>query len=124
MKNDVEKLMKNLNLSREEALEVIKSDKEIDKMTMTQLNAQLTDEQKKAIKSVTKTGEKKPTVYKFDTTNKSKKENPTKRELVAVIQNALAEFGVEQLEVTNIEREMVFNFNGSKFKVVLSAPRT
>ena len=124
MNAQVEKLMKALDITEEEALELIASDKKVDKMSMKELNAELTTEQKKAIKSATKTGEKKPTVYKFDTSKKVRKENPTKQDLIKAISECLTEFGAEGLEVTNKEREMVFFVGGVKYKVVLSAPRS
>lgn len=67
---------------------------------------------------------KTPTVYKFDTKKRTRKENPTKRELIEVLKGALEGFEVENLEVTNIERELVFTLGGVKYKVVLSAPRS
>lgn len=67
---------------------------------------------------------KTPTVYKFDTKKRTRKENPTKRELIEVLKGALEGFEVENLEVTNIERELVFTVGGVKYKVVLSAPRS
>ena len=67
---------------------------------------------------------KTPTVYKFDTKKRTRKENPTKRELIEVLKGALEGFEVENLEVTNVERELVFTLGGVKYKVVLSAPRS
>ena len=124
MNAQVEKLMKNLGISEEEALEVIKADKEVDRMSQKELNASLTPEQKKAIKSATKVGEKKPTVYKFDTSKKTRKENPTKQDLLECLRSAVEGYGVENLEVINKEREFVFFVGGTKYKVVLSAPRS
>ena len=67
---------------------------------------------------------KTPTVYKFDTKKRTRKENPAKRELIEVLKGALEGFEVENLEVTNIERELVFTLGGVKYKGVLSAPRS
>ena len=67
---------------------------------------------------------KTPTVYKFDTKKRTRKENPANRELIEVLKGALEGFEVENLEVTNIERELVFTLGGVKYKVVLSAPRS
>ena len=123
MNAQVEKLMKSLGITEQEALELIASDKEVDKMSMKELNAELTTEQRKAIKSATKTDEKKPTVYKFDTSKRKRPENVGKRNLIDTIQNALIEVGAESMEVTNAERELNFVVNGTKYKVVLSCPR-
>ena len=44
MNAQVEKLMKALSITEEEALELIASDKKVDKMSMKELNAELTTE--------------------------------------------------------------------------------
>lgn len=67
---------------------------------------------------------KTPTVYKFDTKKRTRKENPTKQDLIKCVESALTEFGATDLEITNKEREVVFFVNGVKYKIVLSAPRS
>lgn len=119
MDKQVEKLMKALGISEEEALQVIEDDKAIDKGEKL---FELTAEQKKASKSV-RQGDRKPTVYKFDTSKRKRPENVGKRNLIDAIQNALIEVGAESMEVTNAERELNFVVNGTKYKVVLSCPR-
>lgn len=121
MTEQVAKLMKSLDISEEDALQLIEDDKKIDKGEKL---FELTKEQAKASKDARNTGTKKPTVYKFDSTKKAKKENPTKQDLIRCVQSALEGFGVESLEVTNKEREMVFFVGGTKYKIVLSAPRS
>ena len=81
-----------------------------------------TAEQKKASKSA-RQGDRKQTVYKFDTSKRKRPENVGKRNLIDTIQNALVEIGAEGMEVTNPERELNFMVNGTKYKVVLSCPR-
>ena len=59
----IEKMMKSLGCSREEAIEVIREDEAIDKMSMKEVSSDLTAEQKKVVKEVSKTGTRKtPTV--------------------------------------------------------------
>ena len=48
--NKISELMKTLDLTRDEAIELIKEDEQVDKMGMRQVNNDLTEEQKKAIK--------------------------------------------------------------------------
>lgn len=122
-----EKLIKTqmdiLGITREEALQLIAFDESIDKMTKTSdINSDLDKEQVKASKEARK-ADRKPTVYKFDTTKRKRAENVGKRGLIETIQNALAEYGCENIEVTNVERELVFFSDGTKYKIVLSAPR-
>lgn len=121
MTEQVKKLMKSLDISEAEALQLIEDDKRIDKGEKL---FELTKEQKKASKEARATGTKKPTVYKFDTSKKTRKENPTKQDLITCIADALKEHGADNLEITNKEREMIFFMDGTKYKIVLSAPRS
>lgn len=119
----IEKQMKLLGISREEAIQLIADDEAVDKMTKTsEINSDLDKEQVKASKEARK-ADRKPTVYKFDTTKRKRAENVGKRGLIETIHNALAEYGCENIEVTNVERELVFFSDGTKYKIVLSAPR-
>lgn len=117
----VAKYMKSLEISREEAIELIRSDEEVDRMTSSkEINSDLTDEQKKATKQA-RQADRKPTVYKFE--KKERKANNSKRELIEVLRKAVNENGGTDVDVTNIEREIVFKYDGVKYKVVLSQPR-
>lgn len=119
----IEKQMKILGISREEAIQLIADDEVVDKMTKTSdINSDLSKEQVKASKEARK-ADRKPTVYKFDTTKRKRAENTGKRGLIETIQNALDEYGCNDIEVTNVEREIVFYSNGTKYKVTLSQPR-
>jgi hypothetical protein len=121
MTEQVRKMMKALDITEAEAMQLIEDDKRIDKGEKL---FELTKEQAKASKDARNTGTKKPTVYKFDTAKKPKKENPTKQDLIKCVANALTEFGANDLSVTNAEREMIFFVGGTKYKIVLSAPRS
>ena len=121
MTEQIAKMMKALDISEEEALQLVEDDKRIDKGEKL---FELTKEQQKASKDARATGTKKPTVYKFDTSKKKRKENPTKQDLIQCVANALGEFGATDLDITNKEREMIFFVDGTKYKIVLSAPRS
>ena len=121
MTEQIAKMMKALDISEEEALQLVEDDKRIDKGEKL---FELTKEQQKASKDARATGTKKPTVYKFDTTKKKKKEKPQKADLIQCVKGALEGFGVNRLEVTNAEREMVFFVGDTKYIIVLSAPRS
>ena len=125
MDNETEKLIaKHMNLlkiSREEAIQLIEDDKRIDKGEKL---FSLTPEQEKASKKARSAGRKpKTTVYKFDTTKRKKPENKNKSDLISVITSALTEYGAENLELINPEREFTFTMDGTKYKIVLSLPR-
>lgn len=119
----IKKHMETLGITREEAIQLIADDEEVDHMTRTSdIDGDLTDEQRKSAKKA-RQADRKPTVYKFDTSKRTRKENTGKRALIDTIKEALETFGCEELEVTNVEREIVFHSDGVKYKIVLSAPR-
>lgn len=122
--NTIQKHMNILHLSREEAIELMKEDEKIDKMTTSaEINSDLTTEQVKAAKEARK-ADRKRTVFKFDVSKRPKKENPDKRFLIESLRASIENVGGADIEVTNIERELIFNFNNVKYKIVLSAPRS
>lgn len=119
----IKKHMNTLGITRDEAIQLIADDEEIDHMTRTSdIDGDLTDEQRKSAKKA-RQADRKPTVYKFDTSKRTRKENTGKRALIETIKEALENSGCTNLEVTNIEREIVFFADGTKYKIVLSAPR-
>lgn len=114
-------MMTALQCTREEAIDVIKCDEEIDHgEKLFELDA----EQKKAEKKM-RGGAKAVDAYgKTHTRNRPADED--KRELINLIFQAFQqaeEPAPENLEITNPEREINLRYNGRKFKVVLSAPR-
>lgn len=119
----ITKHMKTLGITREEAIQLIADDEEIDRMTRTSdIDGDLTAEQRKSAKKA-RQADRKPTVYKFDTTKRKRAENTGKRFLIDEIKKCLENAGADSLEVTNPEREIVFMSEGTKYKIVLSAPR-
>lgn len=120
----IAKHMKNLGISREDAIALIADDEAVDRMTKTSdIDSDLTDEQKKSAKSA-RQAERKRTIYKFDTSKRKRAENKSKRFLIETLKTSLENAGCENLEVTNVEREIIFYADGVKYKVVLSAPRS
>ena len=114
----IAKHMNILGISREEAIQLIEDDRRIDKGEKL---FELTSEQKQAAKKA-RQADRKPTIYKFDTSKRQRPANESKRLLIDTIKTALESIGAS-VEVTNIEREMVLMFEDTKYKVVLSAPR-
>jgi ribosomal protein S12 methylthiotransferase accessory factor YcaO len=119
MDKRVEQLMKALDITEEEALQVIADDKAIDKGEKL---FELSAEQEKASKKA-RQADRKPTVYKFDTSKRKRPENVGKKQLIETLQKAVEEVGAESVEVLNPEREMNFIVDGVKYKIVLSCPR-
>ena len=110
--------MKNLDISREEAIQLAEDDKRIDKgEKLFSLSAEQEKEAKKA-----RQADRKPTVYNF--TKRERKENNDKRHLISLLAEALAAESAEKIEISNVEREFTFVFNQTKYKIVLSCPRS
>lgn len=113
----VVELMHLLQCSREEALQVIEDDKRIDRgEKLFELDAEAEKNAKKA-----RTMPRQPTVYTF--TPRERKADNDKRYLINEIFKLLELQGV-QVSVTNQERELTFNYNNRKYKIVLSCPRS
>ena len=119
----IAKHMNVLGITREEAIQLIADDEEIDRMTRTSdIDGDLTAEQRKSAKKA-RQADRKSTVYKFDTTKRKRAENTGKRFLIDEIKKCLENAGADNLEVANPEREIIFMSEGTKYKIVLSAPR-
>ena len=112
MEDRILQLMTALKISREEAIQVIEDDKRIDKGEKL---FELTAEQKaveKKMRQAPRTAEAKPP-------KRERKTDNDKRYLLEKLMEA-----VGATEAQNPEREFLFTYNGKKYKVVLSAPRT
>ena len=114
--------LKNLGLTDEEVAKVLADDEKIDKgAKLFELPKELEQGAKKARNAGNCKGYTKPT-------NREKKVDEDKRELIYIIKNALTNplcgnLPVENLEIANPEREMTFTYNDKKYKIVLSCPR-
>lgn len=113
----VQKLMQVLGVTEEEAREILATDKAIEQGADP---FPLTDAEEKASKEARRAEQDKATRKQ---TAKPKKVDAEKREIMQVIDDALCDL-VDNVEVINPERELVCHFNGRKFKVTLSAPRS
>lgn len=114
--------MAKLNISQAEAIELLEEDRRIDRgEKLYELPEELKAGAKKARQADRKPTERKP---------REKKQDADKAFLLRVMLKALEShddkgFGTEfQSEVINPEREFSFIYNGRKYKVVLSCPRT
>ena len=113
--NQVEKLIRALNLTEQEALEVIECDKRIDRGEKL---FELTEDQKVAEKQARLTGERVATKPQ-----REKKVDNQKQDIISTMVGSIINvFGV-RVDVAKEEREFEFELNGRKFKVVLSCPR-
>lgn len=117
MEAKIQKLMKSLNISREEAIELMEEDKRIDRgEKLYELDPELEKGAKKARQADRK---------KSDTpTKRERKPKPEKAEICSAMMAGLAELGVDDFNITNAEREFLFTHNGTKYKVTLACPRS
>ena len=123
MTEQVAKLMKALDLTEEEALELIESDKAVDRMKDSEVNSDLSAEQKKAVKKASSVGTKKPTVYKFDSEKaKNRKKDDEKVELVEKIADFLAGI-VENAEIANPGQKISFKIGENSYSLTLTKHR-
>ena len=113
----IAQIMTSLHCSREEALDIIETDRRIDKGAKL---FELDDSQKQAAKQA-RQAPRTPTVYKF--TQRERKAKPEKAQICGAMIEGLKALGVADLDVVNEEREFMFTFNGTKYKVTLACPR-
>jgi hypothetical protein len=115
MEEKIAKLMKSLGISREEAIQLMEDDKEIDRgAKMFDLDPELEAGAKKA-----RQADRKKTEVK-----RERKPKPEKAEICCAMMDGLRELGVGEFEITNAEREFIFHHNGTKYKVTLACPRS
>jgi hypothetical protein len=115
MEEKIQKLMKSLNISREEAIELMEEDKRIDRgEKLYELDPELEKGAKKA-----RQADRKKTEVK-----RERKPKPEKAEICSAMMDGLRELGVEEFEITNAEREFIFHHNSTKYKVTLACPRS
>ena len=119
-----EKLMRTLGCTEEEALDIIASDKAIDQGKRVEFD--LDPEREKMAKKMANVGTKKPTVYKFDTKEKKRKENPTTAGIIAELAKFLEENSentCENVEITNKERQIAFKIGENAYEFTLVQKR-
>lgn len=108
--------MRQLGMTEQEIADVIECDRQIDKGAKL---FELSDEQKQVAKKMSGTGTK--TVYQFQ--KRERKADNDKREIIEALCDGLYTDLVDDVEVVNPEREILFTYNDKKYKIVLSAPR-
>ena len=118
-----ERIMRVLDVSAEEADEILKADKAID--MGERVSFDLSPEQEKIAKkfaNVDTKKRKKPTVYNLDAKGKARKENPTKASIIAELAKFLtenSENACEMVEITNKERQIAFKIGENAYELTL-----
>lgn len=121
MNNQKALIIKNLGLTEEEADELLKADKAIDRGEPMPFD--LTADQQKVAKEMTITStktRKAPTVYKFE---KKKTENAPKADLIKKLEQFLIDEGLADVEIKNAERLIAFSNGENSFELTLTQKR-
>jgi DNA-directed RNA polymerase specialized sigma54-like protein len=122
MEEKILKLMKSLDITREEALELMEEDREVDRMTkMSDIDNDISEEQKKAKKKYSNV--KKGVNAYGKTTTRELKPDENKRLIISTIAKALEENGFENVEVTNIQKYITFKIGSEVFEIDLKRKR-
>ena len=122
-----ERIMRVLDVSAEEADEILKADKAIDRGERVSFD--LSPEQEKIAKkfaNVDTKKRKKPTVYNLDARGKARKENLTKASIIAELAKFLtenSENACEMVEITNKERQIAFKIGENAYELTLVQKR-
>lgn len=115
----IELLMEKLDLTEEEAIQLIADDKAIDKgeklFELSQEGKQIEKQMRQADRAVNAYGK---------TAQRERKTDNVKSGLIELLTNVIQEQPMcNSLTVINAEREFEFMWAGKKYKIVLSAPR-
>ena len=119
MEEDIRRIMSALNVDRETAIEIYQADKAIDRGEPMPFD--LSKEQEKATREYRQVA--RPVMV--ESKPRPRKADEDKRCLMSLLAECVenvAEGGA--VDVTNPERELVFHYNGKKYKITLSAPRS
>lgn len=121
----IKSYMSSLDLTREEAIDLIKSDEEVDKLnTIKELQSDLTQEQKKVIKAM------KNTKRGVDAFGKKRvreiKSNPIKARVIEMLRDCLArDSDISNVEIDSKTKEgkVHFELDGKHYTVMLTEHR-
>lgn len=111
--SEIQKMMKNLDLSREEAIQLLQDDED-------DVSVELTAEQKKVAKKMAQGDRKKETAPR----KRERKADENKRHLMALLEIAIGHNAdVTNFQFTNVEREATFLYKGELYRLTLAKPR-
>lgn len=112
-----------LNLTEEEKRDLLAYDKAVERCEKTEYDA--TPDQLKVERLMARTRTRKtPTVYKF--TQRQRKPNATKGGIIAELAEFLeknSQFSVENVAITNKERQIAFQIGENRFELTLVQKR-
>ena len=110
---EIQKMMKNLDLTREEAIQLLQDDED-------DVSVDLTAEQKQVVKKMTQGDRKKETTPR----KRERKPDLAKRHLISLLEIAIGHnTDVSDFEIVNSEREVLFRYKGDLYRLTLMKPR-
>jgi hypothetical protein len=116
----IEKHIKLLGCTREEAIDIIETDKIIDKGGRTQYD--LSKEEEKLAMKISGVSERK--AKSADSKRgKVRAENPTKADLIKFLFESLTEYDCQNLNITNKERQIAFSVGDNDYELTLVQKR-
>ena len=118
MNAQIEKIMKALNCSEQEAKEIIEADKAIDRGE--KMDFDLSPEAEKQAKKYTKTGTRQTNGTK---TERKRKENVTKSAIIAELNDFLIQKGYKMVQILNKERQIFFKIDENDYELTLIQKR-
>ena len=108
-------------MTEEEALETLADDDEVDHMTKaSDINSDLTEEQKKVVKKAKNVGTRK-TEYQF--TKRERKPDELKRTLIADLAEWCKAQGYNDVEISNAEKVVDFKIGNDSYSLSLTRHR-
>ena len=111
--SEIQKMMKNLDLSREEAIQLLQDDED-------DVSVDLTAEQKKVVKEMSQGDRKKETTAR----KRERKADEDKRHLINLLEIAIGHNpDVTDFEMINPEREVTFKYKNTLYRFTLMKPR-
>ena len=119
----IDKLMRLLDCTEEQAKDIIATDEIIDKGGRTPYDLD-PEKEKMAKKFANVTSHKKPTAYKF--TTRERKADVEKEEIISKIAEFMknnAEIAFENVEITNKSKVIAFNIGENRFEFDLKRKR-
>lgn len=120
-KQKIQRFMKTLDLTEAEAKALIAEDAKVDKMKASEVDSDLTADQKQAVKKLKNSDTH---VYKFD--KRERKKDATKESIIADIAKYLsktADFEAQNVKIVNSTQKIDFEFGGKSYSLTLTAHR-
>ena len=114
----IDRIMRNLKCTREEAESILAEDKRIDRGERVDFD--LDPEAEKRAKKYANAGTR---TAKEGKTARKAPENPTKEGVITQIANFLTENGYNSVEITNKTRQIAFKIGEDAYKLALTATR-